>query len=563
MNDSPSGQEIKFGWETLARLGRAVLIFARCEVGGQAKLMAALLLVFLIAINGLNVINSYVGRDFMTAVERRDAHDFFVQATNYVAVFALLTVAAVLYRFTEERLGLLWREHITRSVVTSYLQDNLHYRWSASGVLTNPDQRIADDVRTFTTTTLSLALIFLNGGLTIIAFSGVLWSISRLLFVVAVAYAAVGSLIAFFLGRPLVKLNYDQADKEAYFRSDLIHVRENTESVALLHREAHMRGRLLDRVDSLVGNFKRIIAVNRNLGFFTTGYNYMIQLIPLLIVAPLFIRGAAEFGVISQSSMAFAHVLGAFSLLVTQFPSLSSYAAVLARLSPIAGSSTAEPPAASAGVAIVEDERRFAFEGVTLRSPHDGRELVRGLSFEVRPSSRIMVKSATDLVVDAMQRAIVGIWSEGEGRIVRPRLECIALLPDRPYLPPGQLRELIGGGEAKVSDEQLWQALRALGADGAVERVGGLDVEHDWDDLFSLDEQRLVNLARVLVVTPRFTVISHLGSGLGAEGAGHVIEALVQRGIGCVVLGDGILTRAGFDMVIEIQATGEWKQTSA
>ena len=53
----------------------------------------------------------------------------------------------------------------------------------------------------------------------------------------------------------------------------------------------------------------------------------------MLIVGPLFIRGTVEFGVIPQASMAFAYVLGAFSLVVNQFPTLSSYAAVLARLS--------------------------------------------------------------------------------------------------------------------------------------------------------------------------------------------------------------------------------------
>jgi putative ATP-binding cassette transporter len=73
--------------------------------------------------------------------------------------------------------------------------------------------------------------------------------------------------------------------------------------------------------------------VNRNLGFFTTGYNYLIQIIPTLLVAPLFIRGEVEFGVITQSAMAFAQLLGAFSLIVNQIQSITSFAAVIARLS--------------------------------------------------------------------------------------------------------------------------------------------------------------------------------------------------------------------------------------
>jgi putative ATP-binding cassette transporter len=360
MTSGPAAsQEITFGRETLARMGRAIVSFGTSEVRHRALGFAALLVTLLLAMNGLNVVNSYVGRDFMTAIERRDWNGFLREGALYLGVFAVITVAAVSYSFTEQRLGLLWREWITQRIVRIYLEDRRYYRLTVSGTLTNPDQRIADDVRTFTTSTLSLALIFVNGVLTILAFSGVLWSISRLLFVAAVVYASIGSVMAVYLGRSLVRLNYDQADREADFRAGLIHVRENAESVALFGREDVLRRRLLQRLDALVGNMRRIIAVNRNLGFFTTGYNNLIQLIPALIVAPLFIRGTAEFGVISQSAMAFAYVVGAFSLVVTQFPSLSSYAAVLARLGPLAGLA-GEPAAPRAGgIAIVEDERRL------------------------------------------------------------------------------------------------------------------------------------------------------------------------------------------------------------
>lgn len=548
--------------QVLAQLGRAVVGFGTSEVGAPATRRAILLLVFLLAINGLNVLNSYVGRDFMTAIERRDWHGFVVEGVLYLALFAMLTVVAVFYRFTEESLGLLWREWITRGTVARYLEGGLYYRLQVSGTLTNPDQRIADDVRTFTTTTLSLVLIFLNGALTILAFSGVLWSISRLLFVVAVLYAGVGSLLTVYLGRPLVRLNYDQEDKEANFRHDLVHIRENTESVALAHREAYLRERLRAGVDAFTSNLRRMIAVNRNLGFFTTGYSYVSQLLPVLIVAPLFIRGSAEFGEISQSSMAFAHVLGAFSLVVTQFPSLSSYAAVLSRLSPLVGASAAVPVQETGGIAIVEDESRLAFEGLTLHVPDNGQVLLRTLTAEVPAGARWLVTADSALVTNALQRAIAGIWATGEGRIVRPPLDRVLMLGDRSYLPPGKLRDLLGGADGKaVADDVLWEALRTVGVAAAVERVGGLGVERDWDDLLSVEEQRLVGLAHLLVVVPRFAVIAHLAEGLGAAGAARVLTALVERGVGCMALGDGVVRHADFDVVIEIAADGGWTQT--
>ena len=134
------------------------------------------------------------------------------------------------------------------------------------------------------------------------------------------------------LGRPLVWLNYAQSGFEADFRATLIHVRENAEPVALLRREGRLSQRLLGRIGELVENFRRITSVNRNLAFFTTGYNYLIQIIPMLVVAPQFIRGNVEFGTITQSAIAFTQLLGAFSLIVNQFGSLSSFAAVVARL---------------------------------------------------------------------------------------------------------------------------------------------------------------------------------------------------------------------------------------
>src|SRR5215469_15488647 len=159
---------------TWSRWRTAVRAFATCEVGGRAKALFAALFALLLAINGLNVVNSYVGRDFMTAIEERNMRGFVTKALLYIGVFAASTVAAVIYRFAEERLGLLWREWLTRRLADRYLDQHVYYQLNVAGGLGNPDQRIADDVRSFTTTTLSLALIFLNGALTMIAFSGVL-----------------------------------------------------------------------------------------------------------------------------------------------------------------------------------------------------------------------------------------------------------------------------------------------------------------------------------------------------------------------------------------------------
>ena len=289
------------------RFVRAVRTFARSEVGWKAKLIFAALILLLCASNALNVINSYVGRNFMTAIADRDMPGFVRQAFFYIAVFAALTLVAVIARFGEERLGLLWRDTMTRGILRRYLADGTYQQLNASEAIANPDQRISEDVRAFTVTTLSFALMALNSAFTIVAFSGVLWTISPLLFGVAVLYAAGGSLFTFLFGRPLIRLNYDQLDKEASFRSGLIDVRNNAEAI-MTAREEHLHmDQLLGRLDDLVTNFRKITSINRNVGFFTTGYNWMIQIIPALIIAPAFIERKIEFGVITQSAVAFSN----------------------------------------------------------------------------------------------------------------------------------------------------------------------------------------------------------------------------------------------------------------
>jgi putative ATP-binding cassette transporter len=318
---------------TAARLVRAVRAFSNSESGWKAKLMFAALILLLCGANGLNVVNSYVNRSFMTSIVERNQTLFVRLAVLYIGVFAASTIVAVIARFTEERLALLWREFVTARMIGFYLADGAYYRLSGSAELTNPDQRISEDARTFTVTTLSFALMAFNSAFTIVAFSEVLWLISPLLFMVSVTYAACGSLLTIALGRPLIKLNYDQLDKEASFRLGLIHVRENAESIMRAHGEQGQNRRLLDQFADLATNFRKIIAVNRNVGFFTTGYNWLIQIIPALIVARSYMSGKVEFGVISQAAVAFSAVVAAFSLIVTQFQSLSNYAAVTARLS--------------------------------------------------------------------------------------------------------------------------------------------------------------------------------------------------------------------------------------
>ncbi|WP_342237460.1 ABC transporter ATP-binding protein/permease [Inquilinus sp. OTU3971] len=534
------------------------------EVGSKARLLFACLVALLCGVNGLNVVNSYVGRNFMTAITDRNMAEFVRQAVFYIGVFAASTVVAVIARFAEERLGLLWREFVTRRAIEFYLANAAYYRLDVSGGLANPDQRIAEDIRAFTTTTLSFVLMWLNGTFTIVAFSGVLWSISPLLFVVAVLYAACGSYLTIILGRPLIKLNYDQLDKEASFRSGLIHVQQNAESVMLARREGRQIARLLRRLEELVANFRKITAINRNVGFFTTGYNWLIQIVPALVVAPAFINGEIEFGVITQSAMAFSALIAAFSLIVTQFQSLSNFAAVVARLSSLMDAIEQSQTAAGA-IEIIEKDGGLAYEGLTLRSSPDAKPVIKDLSVSIPAGTRVLIAGSNHAPGVALFRATAGITMAGKGRIIRPVPGNILFLAQRPYLPPGTLRQVLVREPHRPDcpDDKILGLLRELDLEQVLSRSGGLDTEQDWVTMLSLREQQLLALVSVLLAAPRFVCLDRIGTALGSSQVDKALRLCSEKSITYVVNGEAVASPDLFDAVLECGEDGRWTWTES
>ena len=554
-------EKIQITRTTWKRFRGVLRMLVKSDQGPKAITFAVTLFILMLGITGLNVLNSYVGRNFMTAIENKNLVVFKQQAVLYVLVFIASTVVLVFFRFTEERLGILWREQLTRRLTDAYLRDRTYYRLDSSHLVANPDQRIADDVRAFTTTTLSFTLLIVNGLMTAISFSGVLWSISPFLFGVAVAYAICGSVLTIILGKPLIRLNYNQLDMEANFRADLIHVRENAESIALAHREGRFKVRLNQRLDALTANFRRLIRINRNLGFFTNGYNYFIQIIPALIIAPMFIWGEKEFGVITQSTMAFATLLGAFSLIVTQFQSISAFTAVTARLHTLQDGIEKANELTPCTINVEESPDRVAYLNVTLHSGDKSRELVKNLNLVIPRGTRWLVIGTDEAAKVALFRATAGIWDCGGGEIIRPSLDDILFLPERPYLPPGTLRALLvrTGMEKLVPDEMIREVMVKLGVDDVITRSNGLDTDQNWDDMLSIGEQHLLSVARIFIAKPTFVFLDRPGSSLAKNQITVIMDMLSEQGTGVVVLSKNGESRLKYDSVLDIKKDGTWE----
>ena len=543
---------------------RTIQHFFSSEVRWQAIRWFSLLVGLLITLNGLNVVNSYVGRDFMTSISKKEPRQFVIYGFLYAGVFACSSIAAAFYRFSEERVRLLWRAWLTGSLIDRYMSNDAFYRLQTRVEIDNPDERITEDVKWYTQTTLSFFLLSLNALITSLAFLGVLWSITPRLVIAAVIYAGAGSATTIILGRPLVRLANLQLKKEADLRYHLIQTRESSDAIATMRAERAVRDCLDERFGAVVANNKLIIAVTRNLGFFINGYNYLTQLIPLLLVAPLYMNGTVEFGVVTQSAMAFAAFLGAFSLIITQFETISSFAAVTDRINRITEAiDQAQVPALHA-IEVVEDDPRVAYKELSLWGASEQQPLIRDLTLAVPYGSNLLVTGTDATAKATLFLATAEAWEKGKGQLIRPARDKMEFISQRPLPIHCGLRAQLGmtSSSHRFSDDQLLDALRKVGLETLPSRIGGWDTEQDWSNVLAHGEAQLLNVARVLLARPNFVFLEKLDDELAGDMVERVYHHLSDSGISYLTIGENDHLRAFHDTILELNGAGSWRVLS-
>ncbi|PJZ45032.1 ABC transporter ATP-binding protein/permease [Leptospira brenneri] len=545
------------------RLTNTIRQLIKSKQGPTAIRYGITLVLLVISFNVFNVINSYVGRDFISSIEQKNMAAFYTNAILYGIVFIISSAIGSINRYAEERLGILWREQLTWRLTNNYLTERTFHQIMNAPGIENPDQRITDDVKAFTTTTISFTLLFIGGVFSAISFSGVLWSINPILFLVAVVYALSGTFSTIFLGKSLIRLNYDQLDMEASYRADLLHIRQHAESIAVTHREARMSVRLKSRLRKLVNNFRKLISVNLRLSFFTNNYNYFIQIIPMLIIAPSYMRGEIEFGVITQAALAFTTLLNAFSLIVTQFQSISAFSAVVKRLHSL-----------EAAMFVTEKESKekresnysadeIHFQNLTLYSNDRSKLLLDHLQLTVHKKERWLITSLDETVKLSLFRSIAGIGNHSEGKISKPSWEEVLFLPEQPYLPPGRLRNVIVPAylNLEVSDSEILTELQKMGLETLIRRFGGLRTLKEWNEELSLAEKYKIAVIRVLFVKPKFLILDRPGSVLGKFEISKILKLFHKLGVATVVIAKDEETVLEYDYHLHISHFGKWNLT--
>jgi putative ATP-binding cassette transporter len=531
------------------RLVKKFLLLAKAFFTGGSKRPAriwfAVILALCAAAGVVQVFISYAMRDFVTALSLRNYHGWVHGLWRFVALCFISVPVGVFYRYAQERLSLVWRRWMTHHLLKRYFFNRAYYRLRASESVDNPDQRISEDVRTFTSGVLNYFLVVVNSGVTLVAFIGVLWTISSKLVAVLFLYAVTGTVVSMLFGRRLVGLHFNQYQREANFRYGLVRVRENAESIAFYRGEKREHRDLISRFADVLDNTLWIIGWNRNLGFFTNSYNYLALIIPGLIVGPMFIRQQVEFGVVTQSEAAFAQVLAALSIIIAQIENLSAFTAGIRRLGDLwdnLDTFDAEDAreAEEAKIEVNEEALRLKLDDVTVQTPGGEKVLVRNLSFQLPRHGSLLIMGESGAGKSSLLRTIAGIWQSGTGAIDRPAHNRLMFLPQKPYMVPGNLRAqlMYPLNEEDADDKAIEAAIEKVNLQEIFQRVDNdLNKVIDWTNVLSLGEQQRVAFARLFLKKPAIAFLDEASSALDEDNERLLYEKLCESGIAFVSIG--------------------------
>ncbi len=271
--------------------------------------------------------------EMTSALAARDSDRFWNAVQLCLLVLAFAVPVYVFYYYVRDAFSNHWRRWLTHRFLDGYLGGRRYYELGYGSGIDNPDQRISEDINSFTGRSVHFMLILLGSLMQLVAFSAVLWSISRVLVAFLAVYAVLGTFVALYVfGAPLIKLNFWQLRREADFRFGLMRLRENAESIAFYRGEAQERAQIDLRFEDVFTNYARLIKKQRSLNLFQRSFSQLTVVLPSVILASSVLNGELEVGRAIQAAGAFAAVLGAVALIVDNFESLSRFVAGIDRL---------------------------------------------------------------------------------------------------------------------------------------------------------------------------------------------------------------------------------------
>ncbi|TMR20180.1 ABC transporter ATP-binding protein/permease [Nonomuraea turkmeniaca] len=499
----------------------------------------------------LDVLFSYQGNDMLsslqvavqgiavndTPVKVSGEHGFWMSLWVFCILAAIHIARLLLDLFLLQRFVLAWRVWLTDRLTGDWLDGKAYYRSRfIDDTIDNPDQRIQSDIDLVTAGYGPLPNLPSNGGTSstllfgaisavtsIVSFTAILWNLSgtlsisgveipRALFWIGLVYVLIASVIAFWIGRPIIWLAFRNEKFNAAFRYALVRLRDASEAVAFYRGELAERSGLRRLFAPVVTNYKRYL--NRTIGFnaWNSAISQSIVPLPYLLQAPRLFAAEIRLGDLTQSASAFNEIQSGLSFFRNAYDAFAGYRAAIIRLH---------------GLVVANEEARALPEVTTLpcvdgtvqlkavevRTP-DGRQLIKTLDMRLDVGDTLVVTGPSGSGKTTLLRSLAELWPFTTGTLTRP---CgpneTMFLSQLPYVPLGDLRAVVTypGAEGTVDDETLRSTLRKVALSHLVDR---LDEVQDWAKVLSPGEQQRIAFARILLTKPKVVFLDESTSAL-------------------------------------------------
>lgn len=503
-------------------------------------LILSIALVILVV--GTNVFLNQLSGNFMSAIQHYELYKIIHYSIILLILYIVFSLLSAYQGYVFALMQIRWRNWFTHYCVTHWLnQQNFYQVETFPAKIDNPDQRISEDVNNLIIIFSNLILGVLSSILTIISFAVILWSLSSPVpisihghsFIIhgdmlwaAIIYSIVSTFLTFIVGHPIINLSFWQQRFEAYFRYNLVRIRENCEAIAMYHGENNEHKTLTQKFNRVVGNFITLARRQRRLNIVTSLISYINNLLPTIIALPGYFARLYDLGGISRITQAFNVVSDALGFFITNYVQIAQIIATSQRLHALLSlNGSPIDTKAPQNVKIKYQNKKLSAQNLKLYKP-TGELLCGPLNFIINAGEHTLIMGPSGSGKSTLLRTISGIWPFASGTIIKPNEELL-FIPQKPYLPEGNLRDVLVFPAISDYDEER---IKTILTDVHLAHLLPLLNENiNWSQKLSLGEQQRLSFARALLHEPRWLLLDEATSAMDEELETHLYQLLLTR----------------------------------
>ena len=523
----------------LTHWGKQFWMFAGGYLSPKRSIKPLLFFVLIVTLTlfsvRLSLVHSTWYNNMYTALQEFNQTVFWEQMILFCFIAGFSVAAALISYYLNQRFSINWIEWLNTELLEKWMDKRAYYKSQYMGNnLDNPDQRIQQDIQSYVKTTLSLSTGVIDAVTSMISYTILLWGLAgpmtllgieipRAMVYLVFAYVIFTTLIAFWLGKPLIRLNFANEKLNANYRYSLIRVKEYAESIAFYAGEKVEKSRLYKQFRAVIDNMWDIVF--RALKF--SGFNLVVSQIsvvfPLLIQVGRYFEKQIKLGDLMQTLQVFGKLHSNLSFFRNTYDSFAEYKATLDRLTGFHYS--VEAAQKQSKTDITDHPTDVIFQHLSVKSPM-GKILIKDLNLTLTQGNSLLIQGQSGVGKTTLLRTIADLWSYAEGKIFCPQHKTL-FLSQRPYLPQGNLLTALYYPDT-TENVDLAKITRVLEQVQLAHLQDRLEQEQDWSRILSLGEQQRLAFARLLLHKPKVAFLDEASASLD-EGMEYAMYRLIRE----------------------------------